>query len=216
LGSEEKPFDQGFVESKDFDKITRRIPDDEIEKWQKVVQIPHGKKGAYWTGAHMRSQSRLDSAERSLDLQLRSGRETGLDAKRTSVQHTGKNCVANSVRNLFPNLTLDDLFSEFDENVKIGMLSQLFRKKYKSLVVKKTKGLRSPQILSYLTNVTTTGKYLLPTEKRKHCIAVDCDRRLIMESDPEFPAPLSLNLDSFANISVVKQDLSKLYRVIQK
>ena len=168
-------------------------------------------------GAHMRSQSRLDSVERSLtsDSNLIAPRLC-LSQKWALAQQIGKNCVANSVRNLFPNLTLDDLFSEFDENAKIGTLSQLFRKKYKSLVVKKTKGLRSPQILSYLTNATTTGKYLVPTENKKHCIAVDCDRHLIMESDPKFPVPLPLNYESFELFSVNENDLSKLYRVIKK
>ena len=213
-GSESEAFDQGL---KHLDKITRRIPDDDIEKWKKVVRIPHGKKGAYWTGARTRSQSRLISVERSLNLDSNLiAPRLCLSQKRALVQQTGKNCVANSVRNLFPNLNLDDLFSEFDENAQIGTLFQLFQKKYKSLLLRKVKGVDNTKLLSYLTNVTTTGKYLVPTENKKHCIAVDCDLHLILESDPKFPAPLPLNLVSFANISVVKRDLSKIYRVIQK
>ena len=94
-GSESEAFDQG---SKHLDKITRRIPDDDIEKWKKVVRIPHGKKGAFWTGARTRSQSRLISVERSLnpDSNLIAPRLC-LSSKQALVQQTGKNCVANSV-----------------------------------------------------------------------------------------------------------------------
>ena len=124
--------------------------------------------------------------------------------------------MANSVRNPFPNLTLDDLFCNFDEDAKIGTLFQLFQNKYKSLLLRKVKGVRRVEILSYLTKPTTTGKYLVPTKNKKHCIAVDTDCGLIMESDPHFPAPLPLNLQSFKLFNVVDQDQTKLYRVIQK
>jgi hypothetical protein len=108
-------------------------------------------------------------------------------------------------------------FSDFDEDAKIGTLFQLFQKKYKSLLLRKVKGVDNTKLLSYLTDMTTTGKYLVPTENKKHCIAVDCDRRVIMESDPKFPAPLPLNLESFAKINIViAEELSKLYHVIQK
>ena len=46
-GSEDQAFDQG---SKHLDKITRRIPDDDIEKWKKIVQIPHGKRELFGRG----------------------------------------------------------------------------------------------------------------------------------------------------------------------
>lgn len=100
--------------------------------------------------------------------------------------------------------------------LKIGALANLFAQKYKSLLLRKTKGICRVENVSYLTHRTTTGKFILPIENQKHCIAVDCDRRLIMESDPKFPAPLPLNLESFAKINVDKRDLSKLYRVIHQ
>ena len=107
------------------------------------------------------------------------------------------------------------LFTNFDENAKVDALNQLFGQKYKSLSIVRV-GVSQDKIFSYLVNSTTTGKYLLPTEKGKHCIAVDCDRGIIMESDPKFPAPLLLNLDSFNLIGVDRWDLTKFYRVIQK
>ena len=167
-------------------------------------------------GARTRSQTRLISVKRSLASDLTSGLATGVDPKQTLVRQTRKNCVANSVRNLFPNLTLDDLFSEFDEDTTIGMLSQLFRKKYKSLLLKKAKGVSWVEISSYLTNTTMTGKFLLPIENKKHCIAIDCHRHIIIESDLNVPAPFALNFESFTKIKVVNGDLSNLYHVIQK
>ena len=138
-----------------------------------------------------------------------------LISKRNLVQDTGKNCVANSVRNLFPRLALKTLFTNFDENARVGALPNLFAQNYKSLSLVKAH-IQQQQICSYLMHSTTTGKYLLPTEKGKHCIAVDADRGIIMESDPKFPVPLPLNYESFKLFSVNENDLSKLYRVIQK
>ena len=69
-----------------------------------------------------------------------------------------------------------------------------------------------------------TGKYLIPIENKKHCIAVDCDRHLIMESeliipkenDIDFRLPFPLHLEYFKLFNVVDRDLTKLYRVIKK
>jgi len=47
-----------------------------------------------------------------------------------------------------------------------------------------------------------------------HCIAVDCDRRLIMESDPAFPYPKPLTLDGFRALDVKQIHLCR--RVVVK
>ena len=110
-------------------------------------------------------------------------------SKQTLIQDTDKNRVSCSVRNLFPKLALETLFTNFDEDAKIGALANLFGQNYKSLSLVRV-GVPRHKFLTYLANPTTNGKYLLPTKKGKHCIAVDCDHRIIMESDPEHPVPL--------------------------
>ena len=56
-------------------------------------------------------------------------------------------------------------------------------------------------LLEYLVN-QTSGKFLLMTEHGTHCIAVDCDRGLIMESDPLFPYAMPLTLEGFRSLGV--------------
>ena len=69
-------------------------------------------------------------------------------------------------------------------------------------MLQRLKGVQRTHLLDYLARETTSGKYLLMTEHGTHCVAVDADRRLVMESDPAFPAAQPLSPEGFAALQV--------------
>jgi len=68
-------------------------------------------------------------------------------------------------------------------------------------------------MLEHLVN-QASGKFLLMTEDGTHCIAVDADRRLVMESDPAFPHPQPLSAAGFEALKV--QNVHSCRRVVPK
>ena len=68
-------------------------------------------------------------------------------------------------------------------------------------VLQRLKGVEDVTLLDHLAR-QTEGKYLLMTEHGNHCIAVDADRGLVMESDPAFPHPQPLSSGVFAGLQV--------------
>ena len=81
-------------------------------------------------------------------------------------------------------------------------------------VLQRVKGVEDVALLDHLARETTSGKYLLMTEHGTHCIAVDADRRLVMESDPAFPAAQPLSPEGFAALQV--RNVHSCRRVVSK
>ena len=69
-------------------------------------------------------------------------------------------------------------------------------------MLERAKGVHRTDILDHLATRQTAGKYLLLTEHGRHCVAVDADRGLIMESDPAFPQPQPLSRAGFDALGV--------------
>jgi hypothetical protein len=110
---------------------------------------------------------------------------------KVACQDTGKFCVQNSILNLCAELrteAYEHILKELGEAPAIYTVSQKIRanpKIFGQIVIKKVKNVSRFDILSYLTAKSTSGKFLLPTENLKHCIAIDADSHCIMESDHE-------------------------------
>ena len=68
-------------------------------------------------------------------------------------------------------------------------------------MLERAKGVHRTDIIDYMVG-QTAGKYLLLTEHGRHCVAVDADRGLIMESDPAFPQPQPLSRAGFDALGV--------------
>ena len=82
-------------------------------------------------------------------------------------------------------------------------------------VLQRVKGVRRGiALLDHLARETTRGKYLLMTEHGTHCIAVDADHRLVMESDPAFPVAQPLSPEGFAALQV--RNVHSCRRVVPK
>ena len=80
-------------------------------------------------------------------------------------------------------------------------------------VLQRVKGVEDVALLDHLVN-QASGKYLLMTEHGTHCIAVDADRRLVMESDPAFPVAQPLSPEGFAALQV--RNVHSCRRVVPK
>ena len=133
-----------------------------------------------------RSQTNADTVER---LHLHLGRE--LSRHRSF-------CIQNSVRNLFDvrNTKLDVLLTELGGTTTIQAITNVLQSKRSDLkfLVVREKGVQRLKILDYLANLKS-GKFLLPAGS--HCIAIDADNGLILESHPEYPSISKLSLESF-------------------
>ena len=81
-------------------------------------------------------------------------------------------------------------------------------------MLQRVKGVEDVALLDHLARETTRGKYLLMTEHGTHCVAVDADRRLVMESDPAFPAAQPLSPEGFAALQV--RNVHSCRRVVPK
>ena len=79
--------------------------------------------------------------------------------------------------------------------------------------LKRTRNVADVALLDHLSR-QTCGKFLLLTEHGRHCIAVDADRGLIMESDPAFPRPQPLSLAGFEALQV--ENVHSCRRVVPK
>ena len=60
------------------------------------------------------------------------------------------------------------------------------------------------------------GHYLLLRTKSKHCIAIDANRRIIMESYQVFPEVKKLNKGGFKALDVNPKKLGKLWQIERK
>ena len=85
--------------------------------------------------------------------------------------------------------------------------------KYAKISIGRAKGVSIEKILEYLVN-SKTGKFLLVVGQ--HCIAIDADRGLILESHPNYPPVSKLSLESFTKLDIFTKDLQKLYRLTQQ
>ena len=140
---------------------------------------------------------------------------------KVACQDTGKFCVQNSILNLCAELQTEAcecILKGLGEALLIHSVTQKIRENPKifgQIAIKKVKGVSRSDILEYLTAESTSGKFLLPTENSKHCIAIDADSHCIMESDPgidkKYSWSLPLTMESFDLINVVPKDLTKLF-----
>ena len=80
-------------------------------------------------------------------------------------------------------------------------------------MLQRVKDVEDVALLDHLSR-QTTGKFLLLTVHGRHCIAVDADRGLVMESDPAFPQPQPLSLAGFRALQV--ENVHSCRRVVRK
>ena len=133
-------------------------------------------------------------------------------------------CVLNSLRNL---LDRDDdtllpetcvaAIEALGPSISVADLVAASTRGSSSLrlpfMLKRVKGVHRTGVVDYLLR-QTTGKFLLLTVHGRHCIAVDADRGLVMESDPAFPQPQPLSLAGFRALQV--ENVHSCRRVVRK
>ena len=194
-----------------IDELKRRVPH-HLQSWLDVAQKRHGKKGAIPTGALTRSQARqLKHLQTPIISSTLAKPQREIFSERVLFQGD-MFCVQNSVRNLYPKLAKNETFNEaltgLGGHITIHQdLNNLLRKSYKSLrlVVKKAKDenehvVRTDKIIDFLLTKKRKGRYLLLWNNSKHCIAIDANRRIIMESYQDFPRVKTLSKKDLTNL----------------
>ena len=102
-------------------------------------------------------------------------------------------------------------------------LRRLLRKHFKTLrlVLKKATHknghlVQTHEIIDYLLTKKRKGRYLLLRNFNEHCIAIDANLGIIMESYQEFPEVEKLNKGGFKALDVNPQKLSELWQLERK
>ena len=179
----------------------------------KADTLARGNKAVLLTGARKDRSSRVGSSRK------------GLTSRVTAfLIQAPQYCVLNSLRNL---LGGDDALLPETCVAAIAALgplisvtglveaSTLGRSAALRLpfVLQRVKGVEDVALLDHLSR-QTCGKFLLLTEHGRHCIAVDADRGLIMESDPAFPRPQPLSPAGFHALQV--ENVHSCRRIVPK
>ena len=121
------------------------------------------------------------------------------------------------VRNIFDvrNTNLNGLLTELGGTTTIQDVTNVLQGKKSNLKnsVVRDKRFQRFKILNYLANLMS-GENLLPAGD--HCIAINVDRGLILESHPKYPPVSKLSHTIFAKLGIRTKDLQKLYRLTQQ
>ena len=167
----------------------------------KADALARGNKAVLLTGARKDRSSRVGSSRK------------GLTSRVTAfLIQAPQYCVLNSLRNLLgdddallpetcvaaiaalgPSISVKDLVGATTLGRSVALRLPF--------MLERAKGVHRTGIIDYLVG-QTAGKYLLLTEHGRHCVAVDADRGLIMETDPAFPRPQPLSRTGFDALGV--------------
>ena len=179
-------------------------------EWIAKADAARGNKAVLLTGARKHGTSCALSSRKGL-----TSRPTA------SLIQAPQHCVLNSLRNLLGEAlpqTCADAIEAMGASISVSNLAKGATRGSSSMrlpfMLQRLKGVQRTPLLDYLARETTSGKYLLMTERGSHCIAVDADRRLVMESDPAFPHPQPLSAAGFEALKV--QNVHSCRRVVPK
>ena len=182
------PFVIDIVQGRDLTGVDQKFIDEAYEKRGQIVMF---------TGSRKHEPTHFSSSPSGMTSRV----------KAVLIQDSGY-CVQNSLLNLLG----DELMASCIDPIKALGKSISVKDLVKATTagaaaprlpfkLTRVKGVKDAHMLEYLVN-QTSGKFLLMTEHGTHCIAVDCDRGLIMESDPLFPHAMALTLAGFRKLGV--------------